>query len=240
MSRNPIPPRVPPTVPPAGQRPAPAPGAQAPRTPVPAVAYASPTTPGEGVPESAEIVARAATYYRMTRYTMFVLLLAAATWFAYDGWKGWPAENAHHDRNAKALEEARKAGDEKRMDELNKDPITNSKPHSDSDIRLQKQLAIGLPIAAIAFLIWALYNSRGAYRLAGTTLSIPGHPPVQLSEIEEIHREKWDRKGIAYLKYATASGKRGRLRIDDFIYDREPTDKIFERVEKFVGGGAAE
>jgi hypothetical protein len=238
MSRNPIPPRVPPSVPPAGQRPAPTAAAQAPRAPAPAAAYTAPKTTGEETPDGGEIVARAATYYRMTRYTMFVLLLAAAAWFAYDGWKGWPAENGRHDRNAKALEEARKAGDEKRMDELNKDPVTNTKPHSDSDILLQKRLAIGLPIVAIGFLIWALYNSRGAYRLAGVTLSVPGHPPVQLSEIEEIHREKWDRKGIAYLKYATASGRQGRLRLDDFIYEREPTDKIFERVEKFVAGEA--
>ena len=111
---------------------------------------------------------------------------------------------------------------------------TRSRPHSESDILLQKRLAIGLPIVAIGFLIWALYNSRGAYRLVGNTLRVPGHPPLQLAEIEEIDRHKWDRKGIAYLKYATASGRKGRLRLDDFIYEREPTDKniLFPSCEK--------
>lgn len=212
MSRNPIQPRIPPAV------------TQVPAAPVPS-----------GPP----IVAKAAAYYRGTRYTMVVLLLAAAGWFAYDGWKGWPAENERHRQNNAALDAAKKAGDEAKMTALNKDPYTTMKEHSDSDIQLQRRLAMALPLAAAGFLIWALYNSRGAYKLTGDTLEIPGHPPVKLDEIQEIDKEKWDRKGIAYLTYRTAAGESGQIRLDDFIYEREPTDQIFERVEAYVAGTPA-
>ena len=58
-----------------------------------------------------------------------------------------------------------------------------------------------LPVAGVAFLCWALYNSRGAYRLTGETLRVPGHPPIPLDRIEELDKDKWDKKGIAYVNY---------------------------------------
>ena len=57
-----------------------------------------------------------------------------------------------------------------------------SKEHSPNDIRLQKVLAYALPPLGIALLAWALYNSRGAYRLSAGTLSVPGHPPIALDD----------------------------------------------------------
>ena len=45
----------------------------------------------------------------------------------------------------------------------------------------------------------------------------------------------WDRKGIAWIKYKTADGQTGEMRLDDFLYDRPPTDAIYERVAKHMG-----
>jgi hypothetical protein len=74
-----------------------------------------------------------------------------------------------------------------------------------------------------------LHVSRGTYRLTGDTLEVPGHPPVRLGEITEIDSSKWDRKGIAYLRYQTAGRASGRMTLDDFVYEREPTDQIYDR-----------
>src|SRR5437763_16992304 len=107
MSRNPIPPRVPPTVLPAGQRPTQSPPPQTPRAPAaPASSFVPPKQLALAAPDGPEIVARAATYYRMTCYTMVVLLLGSAGWFAYGGWNGWPSENERHGRNLNDLEQA--------------------------------------------------------------------------------------------------------------------------------------
>jgi hypothetical protein len=111
--------------------------------------------------------------------------------------------------------------------------------HTDWDILLNKLLGIGLPPVALLILLWAHYNSRGVYRLAGHTLSVPGHPAVDLGQITRIDDHLWDKKGIAYLYYRGNGGER-KIRLDDFIYDREPTDEIYRRVEAHVNGVADE
>src|SRR5690349_15507748 len=88
---------------------------------------------------SSDVVARAGTYYRVTRYLMTVMFLVMGAWFAYDGFVNWPRQN----------ETARQ-----------KDPGAKA-PHTELDITIQKILACVLPPAGIAMLIWTLYHSRG-------------------------------------------------------------------------------
>jgi hypothetical protein len=210
MSRNPVPPRVPPT----GE---------------PTAAAKLPTAGGAAPVDSGPvIVARPDFWYRAKRYVMVLALLGVGPWFGYDGWKGWPERNQQIAQRQKQLEHAQQVRDEKQIDELNHDPLTHEEPHSDLALEIQKVLAFALPIGGILFLIWTLRASRGTYRLTGDTLDVPGHPPVRLSEITEIDSSKWDRKGIAYLRYRTASGASGKLTLDDFIYEREPTDQIYD------------
>jgi hypothetical protein len=160
--------------------------------------------------EQQEIVARPARYYRITRYVVVLMFLAMGGWFLYDGFIGYPAEN----------EAARAQG--------------HREPHSDLDLALQKALGTTLPPIGIAMLVWALYNSRGSYRLSGSTLHVPGHPPVELDQIRRIDKNLWDRKGIAFIDYERPDGTESRLKLDDFVYEREPTDAIFERIEQHL------
>jgi hypothetical protein len=81
-----------------------------------------------------------------------------------------------------------------------------------------------------------LYGTRGAYRLSGNTLHAPGHPPVPLDAVRAIDQSKWDRKGIVYIDYEL-NGKTGRLKLDDFMYQREPTDQIHDRIVAAVAPG---
>jgi hypothetical protein len=161
------------------------------------------TTPAPGE----AIVARPGRYYRNMRYLFVTGMLVMAAWFGYDGWVRYPRERALHqqDRHAGA-------------------------PHSDLDINFQRILACALPPAALLFLAWTLYNTRGTYRLSGDVLSVPGHPDVPLDAVRAIDKSRWDRKGIAYVEY-DVNGQQGRLRLDDFLYERGPTDKIVEQIE---------
>lgn len=158
------------------------------------------------------IVARAGRYYRNARYLMVLLCLGLSGWFAYDGWIGWPRENAA----------AIQRGEEKL-------------PRSDFDILLQRILAGALPFAGLGILIRALHHSRGEYRLDGHTLHVPGHPPVPLDAITSIDKTKWDRKGIAYLHYELPGGAKGRVLLDDIVYQQRPTDDIFAHIERYTG-----
>lgn len=187
------------------------------------------------VDESTEgpIVAGPGRYYRNTRYIMFVVLLAMGAWFGYDGFVGWPQMNRQHaDIEQKRVEAAN------RNDTLSATQLMEQedqyKHHTDLDIALQKVLCAALPIAGLLLLIRALYNSRGELRLEHDILHFPSHPPVPISKLTSVDRRLWDRKGIAYVNYALDDQTTGRLRLDDFVYDRPPTDKIFERIEKQI------
>ena len=174
---------------------------------------AAPSAAGE------TITARAGTYYRVTRYIFCAVLLAMGAWFAYDGFVTYPRSNELH--RLHVLDPAKYPKD--------------SPTYNAASIGLQKLLGAALPAAAIGLLAWTLYDSRGAYRLSGEVLSVPGHPDVPLDAITQIDKSKWDRKGIAYLDYALQTGQKGRLKLDDFVYDRPPTDRILETIEARLG-----
>lgn len=168
------------------------------------------------------IVARSGRYYRVARYLMTLLLLTYGAWSIYDGFVSWP-----HWADTHPLE----------------------KPKTATDIMLNQVLGVVLPPMGLFILGWALYQSRGEYRLENGVLHVPGSPPVPLEKIHSVNREAWDRKGIAYVEYdlteapsrgnAGAPGSygqatkaaRGSFKIDDFVYEREPTDQIFKAIE---------
>jgi hypothetical protein len=137
------------------------------------------------------------------------MLFIFGLWFAYDGFVRWPEQ----------LRQFQSATPEKQ--------VTMVKPHNDTDIDLQKALAGGLVPLSIALLIFFLYRSRGEYRLEGQTLYVPGHPAVPLDRITELDKSQWDRKGILFVHYALTDGAApAKLKLDDFVYERKPTDAI--------------
>jgi hypothetical protein len=162
---------------------------------------------------------------------MALLLVGMGIWFGYDGFVNWPQQNEVFNRLDRQRLADMSRGDNKSA-AMVLEQMNQYKHHTDTDIGMQKALCFGLPILGIVVLIRALYNSRGEYRLENQIVSIPGHPPVPLGNISEIDRRLWDRKGIAHIHYNLGDGRSGRFRLDDFVYDRPPTDEIFKRIEQ--------
>jgi hypothetical protein len=159
--------------------------------------------------DGGDLVARAGRYYRNTRYLLALGVLIYGIWNIHDGFFTWPNEN-----------------------EVNFQQGFDKPLHSDMDILFNRVLGLGLVPGSILLLAWALYNSRGEIRLSGQTLSVPGHPPVSLTGIESIDKSKWDRKGIAWVSYRTESLQAGKFKLDDFVYERDPIDEIYKRIEQ--------
>ncbi len=197
-------------------------------------AHAASAGPAAHAAPAADIIARASAEYRIKRYIMVVILAGTGAWFGYDGFFGWPNENQRVADTKRQIKEAQNANNEKRIKELDFE-LTKLKEHTDTDLMFQKVLCIVLPALGFGVLAFSLHNSRGAYRLRGGVLEVPGHPPVPLDAIRAIDKTYWDRKGIAYLDYELANKKTGTLRLDDFIYQRKQTDDIFAKVEEFTG-----
>jgi hypothetical protein len=190
--------------------------------------------PATAADRTAPIVARASTEYRVKRGIIVLMLVGMGAWFGYDGWVAWPKENRRIEQLKKDVESARKAGDEEKRAKLEAE-IGTLKQHSDMDLLMQKVLASTLPPLGLFVLGWSLYHSRGAYRLQDNILTVPGHPPIPLDTIRSIDRTDWDRKGIAFINYELPAGTTGSARLDDFIYERKPTDDIFKYIEDFTG-----
>jgi hypothetical protein len=173
----------------------------------------------ETVPESGPVIAKAGVYFRFTRYIMFIALVGYGALAIRDGfftWPNWPI--THPDET----------------------------PKSDWDIFFNRAMGVVLPPIGIILLVRALRQSRGEYRLENGVVHAPGHPPVPLDAIQAMDRELWDRKGIAYVEYdlskapgpSPPSGKlQGTFRLDDFVYERDPIDKIFDMIEASLKGG---
>lgn len=160
------------------------------------------------------IVARASRDYRWRRYALAIVLFGYGLYSYHDGFYKYPQENA---------------------DFLKVNPGAEKLPHPALDIPFNQTFGIALPPIAILFTAWVLYASRGKYAFDGTTLHAPGHGDVALKAIRKIDRSKWDRKGIAYLHYTVpGSAKLGIIKLDDFIYERKPTDEIFKQVAAAV------
>ena len=188
--------------------------------------------PPSDATDSDELVAQPDAGYRWKHLIMAVLMIAGGLWFAYDGWIKWPNDNRKIEQVQKDKEVAQAAGDSAKVEALAKELQSMSK-HTPMDIWIQKVLAFTLPAFGIFWGVWTLKDTRGVYRMSGNTLQVPGHPPVHVDDVRRIDKRKWDKKGIAYLHYEVGQPpKAGVLKLDDFAYERKPTDEMLERVEK--------
>jgi hypothetical protein len=59
---------------------------------------------------------------------------------------------------------------------------------------------------------------------------------VPYGAIKSIDKSRWERKGIAVVHYE-ADGRAGRITLDDWKYDREPTKRILQAIEDRMPGG---
>lgn len=110
---------------------------------------------------------------------------------------------------------------------------------TDGDIRTQWiQFAIVFPIGTFCLLSLAIWSRRyiGADQ---SKLYTHGGVEVPFEKITSIDATRWERKGIARVRYASDSGE-GAILIDDWKYQREPTDEIFKRLRKQVDAGRIE
>lgn len=155
------------------------------------------------------IVAKPSNSYRLRWCLMGIALLGWGCWSLYDGYVRYPRENAA--ARAKGLDK---------------------EPHPGWDVPFNKVVGFVLQPLGLLTIGWSLYQSRGRYVLDGDRLLIPGHPSVALDTIRSIDKRLWERKGIAYLDYELPGvAGNGRLKLDDYVYERKPTDEILARIE---------
>lgn len=202
---------------------------------------ADPTTPAPETPAE-PMVARAGTYYRNARYIMFAIIVLMGAWFLYDGFVKYPEENRQYieiSQKITALEAQRNESErvgrlfdgQAELDRLIFTRKQEMKEHPEFSIRVQKILGFSLPPIGIALLVYWLRKSRGEISIADRVLNAPGNPPIPIDTIDELDKELWDKKGIAYAYYTLADGTTGKVRLDDFVYQARPIRAIVKQIE---------
>lgn len=100
--------------------------------------------------------------------------------------------------------------------------------HSRSEINGQFLIAYCLWAMALATLGWALFNSRRTLSADGESFTTEGGTRVFFKSVFEIDTRKWDKKGLAYVRYRNESGSEKRAVIDDLKY--KEADEILDRL----------
>lgn len=193
-------------------------------------------TESQAIDNGGDIVANPSGWYRAKMLLMGLLIFGyMGGYFLYDGFVGYPKQNAKYDELSAQIDRTADPAEKTRLVEEQK-KLGNK--HTETDLMLQRGIGIvGIPLGL--FMIGrALYVSRGKYRLSGDTVYVPGHPPVTFDMIRDIDKSKWDKKGIALVSYSASAGKVGTFKLDDYIYDRDATDAILERIENAISPAA--
>jgi hypothetical protein len=187
---------------------------------------------------------------RYSRKFLFIGLFAAAyaLYFLYDGAIGYPA------RRVRGFEEFK--SDYKAMFT---DPITSAmdvtdfEAHADEsrlekwheyvherdipsapDVTMQFIMA-GLTGSIAAFLLSIPLRARGKWiEVDEQGLVSSWGDGFNFDQVELVNKRQWRSKGIAKVTYRDAGGRKRRFVIDDYKFDRYPTDAILYELEQRI------
>jgi len=115
------------------------------------------------------------------------------------------------------------------------------KPKTENDITGQFVMAGALAPVGLLFLGLLVLNRGRWIEVNDKTLTSSQGHQLELSQIAELNKKKWQKKGIATLRYESDGHKR-KLVLDDCNYERETTNVILRHIEanidhaKIVGG----
>lgn len=168
--------------------------------------------------------------YYIKRLVIAGAVIAFAVFFLYDGFKRYPEHNVKRAQMVAERDAAEAAHDDTTLVRKEKEIRDFGNAKSDFDILLQKIIGFAMLPLGFYLLIAFLRESRGELRLETDTLYAPNHPPVPITSITGVENARWDKKGIAYFDYRLADGTTGRIKIDDFVFDRPPTDAIHDEL----------
>lgn len=166
--------------------------------------------------------------------------LGACGWFAYDGFVKYPHQQQMWQAHNQIFEEHKKrqelydpneaAAEWQEMAAAKGWPTKNPEGKSGTDILTQKAIA-GITGPIGLFFCVVFVTSRGRWVQAddqGLTTSAGKRSSYE--SITSLDKSRWQSKGIAVVHYSS-DGQTGRIVLDDWKFEREPTKQILQIVE---------
>ena len=190
--------------------------------------------------------ARISNGYRVRLALIGLGLTAFGCWALYDGFVAYPERGRVHAELVAMQEEhedwASRWGEyaAERGYETNPNEVQGLKQH---DILTQYAMAaICLPIGG--FFLFNFLRASGR-RVEADAEGIRGREgAASWDQVTDLDDSRWRTKGIAKVAFKKADGSEGRILLDDWKFEREPTvaihDLAMAKLGKTPEGGAAE
>ena len=84
----------------------------------------------------------------------------------------------------------------------------------------------------------ATIRSMGQYvEMEDETLSTHAVKNVRFDQIKELDKRLWEKKGIAFVVYEGGDGKTGRIKLDDWIYERQKIRDMVKKLDEYLNPG---
>ncbi len=161
-----------------------------------------------------------------------LVCLAYAAWSAYDGFVKYP----EHNRSVAALEKVKEEHPtdwqpiwEKMAEENDWSKTPGELKSNFSMIAQYVQLGITLPIGLLFAFFWLAHRGKWMATDETGVLTSAGQR-VSFDAIQRVDKQRWATKGIA-LVWHQDGGVEKKLVIDDWKYERGPTDDILREIE---------
>lgn len=206
----------------------------------------TPPAPEAAEPETPEPVdpgphrATIAKGYRVRLLILALGLLGFMGWSLYDGFIKYPKQQViwddftafmeqHDDWQSRWPEHAKAQGYPESYHAPNK-----VKERDDTDIYFQ----YGMAALCAPFGFWFAWCwlAAGSRFVEGDEHGVRTNKGVDLTwdQVEAIEDDRWKSKGISYLRYKDDQGNVGRVLLDDWKFERDPTVAIHKLAEANV------
>ena len=181
---------------------------------------------------------------------MGICAIGFALYCLYDGLVGYPARRvqgfaefkedfkthfASDSRKAQSLEQFEVVADEQQREDWDHYAHDRDIP-SRPDVLMQYFMAGASGLTGL-FLISIPLRARGRWiESTETGITSSWGETFRYDEIEEVDKRKWKKKGIAKVTYV-ANNRRNAFVVDDYKFDRYPTDAILYQLEQQIDPG---
>lgn len=166
-------------------------------------------------------------------------------WFLYDGFVKYPGQELRWETyNRIRLEYEKSPNEAQRIwEQTARDKgwsITKPIERAENDIFTQKVFA-GITAPLGLYFVFSFLSFLGRWVEADEEgLRTRSGQRVPYGSIKSVDKSRWDRKGIAVIHYES-DGRAGKITLDDWKFDREPTKRIMQAIEdRMPGGGDGE
>ena len=204
------------------------------------------------------LVARASKTVRNKNLLIVLMCVVALSWFAYDGFVGWPAANDLVVKYMKNVMMPKGDLDREVQPDLDQwkgwnheDAATRQKMSVivktaakvgnvegwkyPFDIQLQQWIVLGLAVTTAASIWWFLHCQKRRAIAEEASVSPSQGVIIPWDKITRVDNTRWKKMGIVEITYSDAQGQPRKAAFDDYDLEREPLLAILDQLaEKAV------